>query len=217
MKISDISLQVKNPDRVNVSVDGAFRFSLDVFQIAELGIKVGKEYSESELLAVENESQFGKLYTRALEYTLLRPHSSREIKDYLWRKTRATKYKARDGQIKERPGASSSNADRVYDRLVEKGYVDDHKFARFWVENRHQTKGMSRRKLIAELRQKGIEQTTIDEVIDDSNRSDETELAKMISKKRSKYSDQQKLIAYLARQGFGYDDIKQALSEDGDA
>jgi regulatory protein len=47
----------------------------------------------------------------------------------------------------------------VFERLVEKGYVDDEKFARFWVENRNQTKGASRRKLEAELRAKGFEFT----------------------------------------------------------
>lgn len=73
MKITDISLQAKNPDRVNVSVDGKYRFSLDVFQVGDLGIKIGKEYSEEELAELETESQFGKLYAPALEYTMLRP------------------------------------------------------------------------------------------------------------------------------------------------
>lgn len=49
-------------------------FSLDVFQVADLGIRVGKEYTDSELTALETESQFGKLYARALEYCLMRPH-----------------------------------------------------------------------------------------------------------------------------------------------
>ena len=95
MKITDISLQAKNPDRVNVSVDGSFLFSLDITQITELGIKKGQEYSQAELDALQEESQFGKLYARALEYTMLRPHSARELRYYLWRKTRETAYKCR--------------------------------------------------------------------------------------------------------------------------
>lgn len=214
MKITDISSQVKNPDRVNISVDGAYRFSLDIFQIAEIGVKVGKEYSEDELVEIENESRFGKLYARALEYCLMRPHSAREVKDYLWRKTRTTKYKSRDGQIKEREGASESNAERTFMRLSERGYVNDEKFARFWVENRNLTKGSSVRKLTAELRAKGIESSIIEAVIAESERSDDDELRKVLAKKRKKYDDEQKLIAYLARQGFSYDDIKMALSEE---
>lgn len=213
MKITDISQAVKNPDRVNVSVDGKYRFSLDIFQVGELGIKVGKEYSEEELTEIETESQFGKLYSRALEYCLLRPHSKREVKDYLWRKTRATKYKSRaTGEIKEHAGVSQEIADRVFVRLEEKGHVDDEKFAHWWVENRNQAKGISRRKLQAELRGKGVESFIIESALGDSQRSDKNELQKIIAKKRKKYDDQ-KLLQYLARQGFRYDDIKTAIEE----
>jgi regulatory protein len=213
VKITDISVQAKNGDRVNISVDGTFRFSLDIFQVGELGIKLGNEYSEDELLNIEDESQFGKLYARALEYCLMRPHSTREVKDYLWRKTRSTKYRSRDGQIKEREGVSAPIADRVFGRLVEKGYVDDEKFTRFWVENRNQVKGVSARRLKAELRAKGVDAATIESALGESNRDDTDELTKMLRRKRHKYDDEQKLIAYLARQGFAYDDIKAALND----
>ena len=217
MKITDISVQVKNPDRVNISVDGSYRFSLDVFQVGELGVKIGKEFTEAELAQIENESKFGKLYARALEYCLMRPHSAREVKDYLWRKTRATKYKSRDGQIKERLGDSAENADRVFERLVGKGYIDDEKFARFWVQNRNLTKGASQRKLTAELRAKGVDSAIIEQALAEGERSDDDELRKVIAKKRKRYDDEQKLIAYLARQGFSYDDIKSALQDENQA
>lgn len=209
MKITNISIQAKNKDRVNVSVDGTYRFSLDIFQVGDLGIKVGKEYSEEELVELETESQYGKLYGRALEYTMMRPHSAKEIRDYLWRKTRPTLGK--DGE--KRPGVSSMVADRVYDRLVAKGYIDDNKFARYWVENRNQTKGSSQRKLVNELRVKGVDMSVIDEAVQSSDRNDQDEIKKIIIKKQNKYSDETKLMQYLARQGFSYDDIKTALNE----
>jgi regulatory protein len=214
MKITDISLQKMNPDRVNVSVDGKYRFSLDVYQVASLGLKTGKEYDENQLNELETESQFGKLYARALEYTLMRPHSAKEVQDYLWRKTRETKYKARKtGEIKSKPGVSQEVADRVYKRLCEKSYIDDEKFARYWAENRNQSKGSSARKLSNELRVKGVENSIIEAALQETERSDNKELQKIINKKRNKYSDDQKLIQYLARQGFRFDDIKNALTE----
>lgn len=214
MKITALTAQTKNKDRVNVMVDGTYRLSLDVFQIADIGIRVGKEYTEAELVELEIESQFGKLYTRALEYSLMRPHSAREVRDYLWRKTRATKYKSRSGEIKEREGVSQTVADRVYERLCEKGYIDDEKFARFWVENRNQRKGSSSRKLKSELQAKGVENSIIEAALEGTSRNDEDELAKIIAKKRARYPDEQKLMQYLARQGFSYDDIKAALSSE---
>jgi len=210
VKITGITAQAKNNDRVNVMVDGAFRFSLDIFQVADLGIRIGKEYTEAELQELEAESQFGKLYGRTLEYCMMRPHSAKEVRDYLYRKTRDTRTKT--GGIKK--GVPVEVTVRVFDRLVEKGYIDDEKFARYWVENRSVTKGASRRKLIAELRSKGVEQSLVERLWSESPRSDEDELQKIIAKKRSRYPDNQKFMQYLARQGFSYDDIKQALEDD---
>lgn len=190
-------------------VEGVYRFSLDVFQVGELGIRVGKDYSEEELTALETESTFGKMYARALEYCMMRLHSAKEIRDYLWRKTRDTRGK--DGQL--RKGIPSVIADRVFERLAEKGYVNDEVFARHWIENRQMGKGISRRKLTMELRAKGVEQAIIEPLIMESSRSEDGELQKLILKKQNRYSDEQKFMQYLARQGFSYDDIKKALEE----
>ena len=54
----------------------------------------------------------------------------------------------------------------------------------------------------------------INQALAHSARTDKDELAKMIAKKRSRYPDEQKLIAYLLRQGFAYDDIRAALAGD---
>lgn len=214
MKITDISLQVRNPDRVNVSVDGKYRFSLDILQVTELGIKIGREYSEEELVELENESQFGKLYARALEYTMMRPHSAKEVRDYLWRKTRTTRVRVPDSnEYRERPGVSQEIADRVYNRLAQKGYLNDENFARYWVENRNTRKGISKRKLIAELRTKGVDSVVIEQALQNSPREEKDDLRNILEKKRHKYDDEQKLIAYLMRQGFPYDAVRDALAD----
>jgi regulatory protein len=207
MKITSITTQKRDNNRLNVSVDGKYRFSLGLYQLVDLGIKVGREYNEPDLIALEQESQFGKIYGRALEYCLMRPHSAREVQTYLYRKTKPTRDKT--GEL--RPGVAPAITSRVYDRLVEKGYVDDQKFARYWADNRCLNKGISRRKLISELRSKGVEKSIIDNVLIETPRNDSEEIMKIIAKKRSHYMDNKKMIAYLARQGFGYDEIKQAL------
>lgn len=210
MKITSIGIQARDKNRVNVSVDGKYRFSLDVFQLGSLGIKVGAEYDEAEIVALEQESLFGKLYARALEYCFMRPHSSKEVRDYLYRKTRPTRTKT--GELKE--GVSVKLTTRVFNRLVEKGYINDQSFARFWIENRSLKKGASKRKLSAELSAKGIDRSITEQLLGETERTDADELQKVILKKRNRYPDEQKLIAYLARLGFSYDDIKSALRED---
>ena len=212
MKITNISIQVRDKNRVNVSVDGKYRFSLDVFQLVDLGVRVGREYTEEELVALEEEAQFGKLYGRALEYSMTRPRSIREMGDYLWKKTRPSKRRSpKTGEIIERPGVSQNIADRVLQRLIDKGYLDDEKFARFWVDNRFARKGISQRRLSLELSQKGLDKETIEQAFRESSRSDDSELVKIVNKKRARYPDRQKFIQYLMRQGFGYDAVVAAI------
>ena len=100
--------------------------------------------------------------------------------------------------------------DLIVERLVERGYVDDVKFAQYYVENRFVKKGVSRKRLKMELMKKGISQDIVEEVLD--GRNDEEEILKIIAKKRAKYDDE-KLVAYLCRQGFSYQLAKELVEK----
>lgn len=210
MKITALTAQLRDRNRVNVFIDGTYHFSVDITQVLELGLRIGRELDEKELAHIELESQFGKLYTRALEYVLMRPRSRKEVRDYLYRKTRDTLTKT--GTVKK--GASKELTERVYERLDDKKYLNDESFAKYWVENRRLRKGVSRRKLQEELFAKGVDRDIVEKAISDGDRHDNNEIQKFIEKRAHRYDDEKKLIAYLARQGFSYDDIKKALSTD---
>ena len=127
--ITDIKQAVRNPNRVNISVNGKYRFSLDIFQLTFLGVKIGAKFTPEELAELEQQSEFGKLYSRALEYCLMRPHSEKEVKDYLWKKTLNKKLRnKKTGEFYERQGVSQASADQVLARLKEKGHINDVRF-----------------------------------------------------------------------------------------
>ena len=213
--ITDIKQAVKNQNRVNIFVNGKYCFSLDIFQLTQLNIKVGSKFTKTEIENLEQQSEFGKLYALALNYCLMRPHSKKEISDYLWKKTLNRKLKNRKtGEFYEKKGFSKISVEQVLNRLIEKKYIDDEKFAKFWVENRNQRKGSSIKKIKSELFSKGVSSDIIEQVLSESNRNDEDEIQKIIAKKAKKYTDEQKLIAYLARQGFSFDEIKKAISKE---
>ena len=186
LKITELRQGVKNPERVNVFVNGKFAFSLFVTQAVDLKIKVGQEISKEELAKLEEASEFGKLYQRTLEWALLRPRSVRETKDYLIRKLKG----------------SSELIDKIIERLVDKNYVNDEVFAKWYVENRFVKKGISKKRLKMELIKKGIDREILEQVLE--KRNDEEEILKIIAKKRNKYDDE-KLINYLCRQGFSFE------------
>ena len=213
--VTDIKQAIKNPNRANIFVNGKYRFSLDIFQLTQLNVKIGAKFSKVEIENLEQQSEFGKLYALALNYCLMRPHSEKEIRDYLWKKTLNRKLKNhKTGKFYDKKGVSKLSVEQVLDRLIEKKYINDEKFARFWIENRNQRKGSSIKKLKSELFSKGVSDEIIEQILASSKRNDSEEIQKIIAKKAKKYSDEKKLVAYLARQGFSYDEIKKALSKD---
>ena len=190
-EITDIRQAVKNPERVNVFVNGKYSFSLDVTQLVDLKLKVGKEISEEELAGYKKASEFGKLYQRTLEWVLTRPRSVKETKDYLLKKVYEKKI-------------DKDYINNIIEKLEGKNYLNDEKFAEWYVENRFVKKGISTRRLKMELIKKGIKKEIIEKVLVDSARSDEDEILKIIAKKRARYDDE-KLIQYLCRQGFPFE------------
>ena len=201
MKITELKQGVKNPNRVNVFVDGKYEFSLDVTQVVDFRIKVGMEISPEQLVEFKKASEFGRLYQRALEKALMRPHSEREMRDYLCKKIYEKKL-------------DKEYIDRITGRLIEKKYLSDFEFAKWYVENRFVKKGVSLKRLRMELMKKGVAAEIIDEVLDSSERNDEEEILKIIAKKRAKYDDE-KLTAYLCRQGFPYQLVNELVQSYG--
>ena len=58
---------------------------------------------------------------------------------------------------------------------------------------------------------KGICAAVVDEVL--NGRNDEDEIRKIVAKKRGKY-DNEKLMAYLCRQGFSYELVREIVSKE---
>lgn len=106
-----------------------------------------------------------------------------------------------------KPAAPISDQDikQVLQRLIDRGYVSDENFARYYIENRNTKKGISTKRLRLELRQKGIADHLIEQVLAENPRNQSEEIQKMIDKKRRRGYDDQKLIQYLLRQGFDYE------------
>jgi regulatory protein len=199
MKITAIKQQVKRADRYSVYLDGKYAFSLREAELLKLGLHSGQDISEDELAEFQGESEFGKWYDRTLNLLSFRLRSEWELRDYLKRKD-----------------CPQVVTEKILNKLSINGYVNDEQFAKRWVENRRLMKATSRRKLSQELQQKRIPRDIIDAALaNDKEETDEREvLRELVEKKRHRYPDQIKLMQYLARQGYNYDDIKTVLSEE---
>jgi regulatory protein len=99
-------------------------------------------------------------------------------------------------------------ATRLLDRFEEVGLVDDAAFAREWVAQRQEGRGLARRALAQELRRKGIDDEVAREALDTVDESDEIEAARMLVQRklrsvRGLETDKavRRLVGMLARKG----------------
>ena len=212
--VTDIKQAVKNENRVNVFVNDKYSFSLDIAQLVDFKIKKGQAITEADLEKFKNASEFGKLYQRTLEWVLVRPRSVRETRDYLFKKS-IQPVKSKDPETKKtvlkKPTVDRAQfTEQIIDRLIEKGYLDDERFAKYFVENRFVKKGISKKRLQLELAKKGIDKEIAEQVL--NIRNDDDEIKKIIAKKSNRY-DKDKMINYLVRQGFPFETVRNLVSD----
>lgn len=196
MKITNIKLQVKRADRYSIYVDEKYTFSFGESELLNSGLHINQEVSEAELEALKDAAVVDKAYDRALNYISLRRRSEWEIRTYLKRK--------------DYPPAL---IDTILNKLSISKYVDDLAFARAWVSNRRLLKAISQRRLSQELRAKRIADEDIKLALENDETDESKVLKELVAKKRkqTRYQDDLKLMQYLARQGYNYDDIKTAI------
>lgn len=196
--ITDIQQQKRTPGRYSVYLDNTYSFSLSDLELSSSGLRRGQELSSEDVQYWQDQSAEGKAYNLALRYLSYRPRSRREVTDYLARK-----------------GHDPAAIDSIVARLTEHRFIDDAAFASSWIASRQALRPRSRRMLEQELLQKGLERSIIAQALAElGDEGQDQMLDDLIERKRrlSQYRDKDKLMQYLARQGFGYDQIKKALA-----
>ena len=197
MKITSIKQQAKMTDRYSIFVDEKYAFSLSESALLQSGLASGQELTSEQVKEYKQHSADDKLYNQTLRYVAMKPRSRWEIEFYLEHKKHA----------------SPSLAESILNKLSIIGLLDDKKLAQALVNDRRLLRPTSRRKMIMELRKKHIADEIIEEALGSESEHEISALEEVIVKKRqqAKYQDDLKLMQYLARQGFGYGDIKEVL------
>lgn len=188
-KITALEVQKRNPNRVNVYLDGEFAFGLA--RIVAAWLRVNSELDEKKIEQLQAEDARERAIQQAMLYLSYRARSESEIRQNL------RKHEFTDDVI-----------DHTLERLRRDGLANDSGFAQAWVENRSAFRPRSRRMLSMELRQKGID----DEASADAlKKIDDESLAYEAAQKRApRFKDldwneyRKKLSEFLARRGFSY-------------
>lgn len=192
-RITAIQVQKKNPQRANVFVEGEFAFGLALIEAAKL--KPGTYLDDAEIQRLLQSDEQERAYEQTLGFLSYRPRSRAEVSRYLRDK-----------------GLSELATEAAMERLERAGLLDDEAFARYWISNREQFKPRGERALRYELRQKGIDDRIIDELLQDRDEMESAYRAAVQRIERWRRLDpaerRRKLSGYLQRRGFGYEAIR---------
>lgn len=135
----------------------------------------------------------------------------------------AREYGRNELTAKLREHYSEQTCETVADLMCEYGYIDDARYAEKLARSCIAVKGYGKSRAALMMRRKGLDADTIDEAL--GKYTDDDITAEIVSILRRKYADRlflegdegrkemRKIIAALARRGYGYDEIKAALYE----
>lgn len=199
MKITAIEPQQRNPQRVNVHLDGEFAFGLA--RLLAAWLRVGQELDEEKIARLKADDERETAYQKALHFLSYRPRSAAEVRQNLTKR-----------------GLAETLVEETLERLQRAGLVDDAAFARAWVENRNEFRPRSKAALRMELRHKGLDDEAIQSVLEEQ--VDEEALACRAARAYAPRlaglewpQFRQKLGGHLARRGFSYSILAPVVSE----
>ncbi|WP_025619473.1 regulatory protein RecX [Salinispora cortesiana] len=107
-----------------------------------------------------------------------------------------------------RRGISAEVATAVLDRYDEVGMIDDAAFARAWVSSRHAGRGLARRALATELRQRGVDGDVAKAALGELDDETEAETARALAERKLRAARGEpdavfrRLVGMLARKGY---------------
>ena len=196
--ITDLTLQRRKKDRINVHINGEYAFSLSMITAA--GLRRGQVISPEEIERLRTEDNYERAKQSAFNFISYRPRSISELSQNLRRK----KY-------------DENTVERVIARLIELEMLDDKEFTRYWVEQRETFKPRSRRALSYELYQKGVKREIIDEIVAEIDEDAAAYRAGLQKAQRwanlPKDKFRQDLNRFLQRRGFNYSIIAPATEK----
>lgn len=196
--ITALTPQQRNKNRVNVFLDGAFAFGLPI--AAAQNLSLGQQLTPAELEVLKHLDLVDKAKNSALRFLSYRMRSIAEVRQNLKKKEYAPEI-----------------IDEAVSQLEAQGWLDDVAFAEYWAEQRETFKPRGRVAVAMELRQKGVERSIIDHVLEDMDEDAAAQQAALKKARSLSHLPQdlfkKKLGQFLQRRGFRYEQIRSATAE----
>ena len=188
-----------DPKEFGADPDAAGFLSLDSELCEIKRLKAGMELTDAELTALVRESHIKRAKSRAMWYLSRGDMAKKTLFDKLRRSF---------------PDYAAKTA---CDRAEELGYINDESYAKRRLQRIIDEKKVSVRMAKQLLRQEGIDPDLVDDAAESAEYDPIEAIVGLIERKyKQKLNDKdntQKVIAALMRKGYGFSEIKEALSQ----
>lgn len=180
--------------------------------VVSFSLYAGMELSEEQLEGLKQAQEKAKLKNKALTLLAARPMSQRELERKLSAKS-TRKGAPQEGE--EQRQQRRELAQEVAQRMAQVGLVDDREYASTVVRH-YSRKGYGPAKIRDELYRRGVPREFWDEAMEERDQGDD-KLRALVEKKlrgaAPTREELKKVSAYLARRGFGWEEISRVLSQ----
>ncbi len=214
MKISALSSQKKDSNRVSMFLDGEFACGLSLNSVAKYNLFVGKEIDAQEYEDILHTDLQERLFNRAINYLNRSIRSKSQIQTYL--KSLLIKKKGKWFSILD-TDQEIKIVEEVLCKLEEYSYINDREYAEQFILSRIKNKPRGKRVLLSELISKGVSKELAQEKLDELV-GDEYGMLKQTYEKRFKdeilQKDDRKKIDFLLRKGFNWDLIERFINNE---
>lgn len=180
--------------------------------VVSLSLYAGMELEEEQLEGLKQAQEQAKLKNKALNLLSARPMSQRELE----RKLSAKPPKRGEPQEREEQREQrKAMAQQVVQRMAQVGLVNDREYASTVVRH-YGRKGYGPAKIRDELYRRGVPREFWDEAMEELDQ-DDAKLRALVEKKlrgaAPTREELKKVSAYLARRGFGWEEISRVLRD----
>jgi regulatory protein len=214
MKITKLSSQKRDPNRVNMYIDEEFFCGVSLDGVAKFNLYQGKELDEEileEILFEELKSRFSQ---RAMNYISRAIKTEFQLRTYL----RNLAYKKKGKWFVD---ISKEQIELIVNETISKlkeyGYIDDSEFAEQFVLSRIKNKPRGKSILVSELMSKGVNRDLakekVEELVEDEYDILKRTYIKKYGNEKLKNEDQKK-INFLKRKGFSWDLINEFIIDE---
>lgn len=221
MKIAKLEPSQHKPDRWLVWFEDGSLLRVGEGDVVSLRLYEGKELDEQEAAALTAAAEHSKLNERAVELLSARAMSRKELTDKLCAPSRRRKP---TGETEPEPDPEQltrqreelrASAERIADRMEELGLLNDGEYGRA-VARHYAAKGFGVRKIRDELYRRGVPRAYWEDALSELSEQDGGDVLDELVRKKFRGAEPtrenlKKVSDYLARRGFGWEEISAAL------